>query len=59
MCDLYCTQCGDPTKEFHEGYCKECCNQNQQELDRHNWEYDNWNKMDDECREEAIKRGYT
>jgi hypothetical protein len=44
---------------LHEGYCEECCNQNQAELDRHNAEYDHWNRMDNERREEAIRRGYT
>lgn len=59
MCNLHCPQCGDPTKELHEGYCEECCQQNQIELDKHNAEYDHWNRMDDERREEAIRRGYT
>lgn len=58
-CVLHCPQCGEPVDQLHEGYCEECCNQNQAELDRFNAEYDHWNRMDDERREEAIRRGYT
>ena len=59
LCVLHCPQCGEPVEQLHEGYCEDCCNQNQAELDRHNAEYDHWNRMDDERREEAIRRGYT
>lgn len=55
--ELHCPQCGEPTEELHEGYCEECCNQNQAELDRHNAEYDHWNRMNAERREEEIRRG--
>ena len=59
MCDLHCPQCGEPTEELHEGYCEECCNENQAAIYKHNAEYDHWNRMDDDRREEAIRRGYT
>jgi len=59
MRDLHCPQCGEPMEELHEGYCEECCRQNQMELDRHNAEYDHWNRQDAERRDEAIRRGYT
>ena len=55
---LYCPQCGEPTNELHEGFCEECYQQNQVELDLHNAEYDHWNRMSFEEREEAIKRSY-
>lgn len=54
----YCPQCGTETEQLHEGYCKECCYDNQINLDRHNAEYDYWSRMDDVRREEAIRRGY-
>ena len=66
MCDddmekyfINCPQCGDSVDRLHEGYCESCCNQNQMELDKHNAEYDHWSRMDNERREEAIRRGYT
>ena len=65
MCDdmekyfIICPQCGDSVDRSNEGYCECCWNQNQLELDRHNAEYDHWNRMDNERREEAIRRGYT
>ena len=37
-----CPQCGLETEQLHEGYCEECCRQNQEALDRHNAEYDHW-----------------
>lgn len=58
LCVLYCPQCGGPTEELHEGYCEECCQQNQMELDYFNTEYEYWNRMSNVQREEAIRRGY-
>ena len=57
--DFLCQQCGEIAIELHEGYCEDCSNQNQTELDKHNKEYANWQRMDDVQRDEAIKRGYT
>ncbi|MCW8988353.1 MAG: hypothetical protein OQK75_11870 [Gammaproteobacteria bacterium] len=56
MEELYCPQCGERTEQLHEGYCEECCNENQVALDKHNAEYDHWNRLDSERREEEIKR---
>ena len=41
----YCTQCGEITIEFKEGYCVDCCDQNQRELDDYNVSYDRWEEM--------------
>lgn len=54
-----CPQCGDSVSQLHEGYCGDCCNENQRQLDQHNYEYEHWQRMDDERREELIRRGYT
>lgn len=51
-----CPQCGEPTPQLHEGYCRECRDDNQAALDRHNAEYDRWQSMTDEQRELAIAR---
>jgi glutaredoxin-related protein len=53
-----CPQCATVVEQLHEGYCEQCCNENQAALDRHNFEYDYWNRMDNERREEAIRRAY-
>lgn len=50
-----CPQCGEQTSELYEGYCEECCAENQLQLDRHICEYDHWNRLDSERRERAIK----
>ena len=51
----HCPQCGDDTPELHEGYCEDCCRDNQAALDRHNMEYDRWQRMTDAQRDAAIK----
>lgn len=51
-----CPQCGEPTFELHEGYCRECCDANQAALDKHNAQYDAWQAMTDAQRDAAIKR---
>lgn len=51
----YCPQCGDDTPELHEGYCEECCRENQRALDQHNADYDRWQRMTDAQRDAAIK----
>ncbi len=33
-----CPQCGELSEQLHEGYCEQCCNDNQAALDRHNAE---------------------
>jgi len=49
-----CPQCGEPTPELHEGYCEDCCIENQRCLDQHNAEYDRWQRMTDAQRDAAI-----
>ena len=50
-----CSQCGEPTKEFLEGYCHYCQQANQRELDEHIWRERMWREMTDEQREQAIR----
>lgn len=49
-----CPQCGEATETLHEGYCAECCTENQRALDLHNAEYDRWQSMTDNQRQSAI-----
>lgn len=49
-----CPQCGEDTERLHEGYCAECCTENQRALDLHNAEYDRWQSMTDNQRQAAI-----
>lgn len=51
-----CPQCGEATPELREGYCRECCDNNQAALDRHNAECDRWQAMTDAERDAAIKQ---
>ena len=55
---MNCPQCGEETPELHEGYCADCCSNNQAELDKHNFEYENWQAMNEHEREEAISNAY-
>lgn len=55
MTEYDCPQCGEPTPELHEGYCEECCNENQRRLDQHNADYYRWQRMTDDQRDAAIK----
>lgn len=50
-----CPKCGEPTETLHEGYCQECCTENQRALDLHNAEFDRWQCMSDDQRRAAIK----
>jgi len=50
-----CPQCGEDTETLDEGYCEPCRVDNQQRLDKHNFEFDQWQKMNDKERDEAIK----
>ncbi len=52
-----CPQCGEPTEELHEGYCEQCCHNNQQALDDFNREQDRWKRLTDEQRYDEIRRG--
>jgi len=56
MCDLYCPQCGDHTEQLHEGYCEECCKNNQNILNDFNLRLKWWDGLTDEQRWKEIKR---
>ena len=51
-----CPQCGEPTETLHEGYCEDCCRDNQAALDAHNRAFDRWEKMSDNERARAIAK---
>lgn len=50
----YCPQCGQDTPELHEGYCTECCEDNQRRLDAHNASFTEWQRLTDVQREARI-----
>ena len=52
---ICCTQCGEDTEELYEGFCEDCCNHNQVELDFHNASFDRWESLDSNQREAEIK----
>ncbi len=54
--DFSCSQCGEIAISLHEGYCEKCCNQNQTELNEYNFQYDRWTSLDDDKRNEEIRR---
>lgn len=53
--ELYCPQCGEDCEELVEGYCSDCAEENQRELDLHNLQYDRWKGLTDQQREDEIK----
>ena len=50
-----CPQCSYETETLNEGYCEDCRQNNQNSLDLHNTEYDKWQKLSDNQRQERIK----
>lgn len=56
---FHCPQCLENSTadelQQNEGYCRSCCQQNQGELDRHNAEFDRWERMTVGQREAAIR----
>lgn len=52
---LICPVCGKEIIEFFEGYCENCCQEHQSNLDMWNIEYDMWNKKTNVERDAAIK----
>lgn len=42
---MICPQCGIETPELHEGYCLNCCVQNQTALNAHIIQFDQWQNM--------------
>ena len=51
-----CPQCDQPSKEFREGYCLDCCAENQRLLDEHNASFDRWQRLTDDERSDEIRR---
>ena len=53
-----CPSCGEPTPEdeFAEGYCVPCRDDRQHALDLHNAQFDQWQRLSDDERREAIRR---
>lgn len=51
-----CPQCGEPTEALYEGYCQNCCEENQRELDAHNARFDWWEGLSDKERYEQIRQ---
>jgi len=58
MTDLICPQCGEATDALHEGYCAECCADNQMGLDQHNARCDWWGNMTDSERHAVMRRAF-
>jgi len=50
-----CPQCGCESNEIHEGYCADCCKDNQRSLDDHNFQFDYWNSLSDRQKQTAIE----
>jgi hypothetical protein len=50
-----CPQCGEPSNDFVEGYCRACHDERQRQLDEHNARYDFWQKCSPAERERYIK----
>lgn len=53
---FYCPQCEGDTEQLHEGYCQSCRDENQNNLDRHNFEFDYWETLTDKERDNKIKQ---
>ena len=53
-----CDGCGFDEEEntFIEGWCKDCYNERQQELDLHNAQFDHWESLSDNERKDEIRR---
>ena len=52
---LDCPQCGFETKQLYEGYCEDCCKENQRNLDEHNARFDWWENLTDAERSQQIR----
>lgn len=51
-----CPQCGEFTPDLHEGYCADCCVDNQAAVDAHNAALDAWERLTDRERGDRIRR---
>jgi hypothetical protein len=59
-CYLTCPQCAAPLNDVcelmrNEGVCISCCEQNQFDLDEHNWLVDWWDGLNYDDRESIIR----
>lgn len=54
----HCPKCGEDTDRLHEGYCFECSQAGQSELNTHNAQFDIWERMSDAQRDCAIKDAF-
>lgn len=50
-----CDQCGEDCEEIPEGVCPDCCQQNNEALFMNNHEFDMWERLDNERRDQLIK----
>jgi len=50
-----CKQCASETETLNEGHCEDCRVENQNRLDRHNFEFDAWEKLSSNERKSRIK----
>lgn len=55
MSVFYCPQCGCETRALYEGYCLECRDENQSQLDQHWAQYNHWGQLSDDERDKAIR----
>jgi len=58
MNELTCPQCGEETEGLYEGYCRECCSDNQNELDSANLQYAEWESLINSQRDKRIKDAF-
>ena len=54
--ELYCPDCGEPVDRLVEGYCQECHDERQSELDEFNAQLDWWDGLTDPEKDAQIKR---
>jgi len=53
--ELFCPECGLDTEALYEGYCHECLDERNKQLQQHNFSYDRWKNMSDADREKEIR----
>lgn len=54
-----CSQCGELAERFREGVCDECATNNQLNLDRHNHQHAEWERLTDTERDARIRQAST
>jgi hypothetical protein len=55
MSEFHCPQCGCTVDRLNEGYCDDCHDIRQTELNEHNARFDFWEKLTDRGRDYYIK----